>query len=120
MSLINKTSVLSQLQTKLSELGANTSSEDLLLFLKTAQNGSTGADGVTSELTTRIEAIDVSDDIRELVLLASSLSLITSDRIVSVPSTTERDAFTDALTGTVVFVQSVGAPYIRKSDDLGC
>jgi alpha-tubulin suppressor-like RCC1 family protein len=55
-------------------------------------------------------------DIQELIILASSLSLITSDRIVSVQGTSSLTSFTDALPGTVVYVIDSGAPYIRKSD----
>jgi hypothetical protein len=59
----------------------------------------------------------ITDDIQELVALASSISLITSDRSVSVTSTTNLDNFTDALPGTVIYVVETSLPYIRKSDD---
>ena len=117
MSLINDTSILSQLETLLSSVTVSTEESDRLLFLlKTAQNASTPATSIITELLSRIDTITTTDTINELVLLVKAAQLIEPDKMISVPAIADLTAFTDAIVGTVLFVQEVGAPYIRKSD----
>jgi len=117
MSQIDKQSILSQLETLLSSVNVSTENTERLFFLlKTAENASIISTSILSELTSRIVDIDTSDSIKELVLLISATKLITPDRMLTIPNLVALDAFTDAIEGTVLFVEEENVPYIRKSN----
>jgi alpha-tubulin suppressor-like RCC1 family protein len=117
MSLINDTSILSQLATVLSSVTVSTEASDRLLFLlKTAQNAKVPSTSIITQLLSRIDTITTSATINELVLLIKAAQLIEPHKMVSVPAIADLTAFTDAIVGTVLFVQAENAPYIRKSN----
>lgn len=117
MSTINKTSALSQFASALAALNVSTAeTETLVLYLKTAINAGASASAIITELTDRIEAVGSSAEIKELVLLIVATSLITEDRVLTVPDLSTLTGMTNAIEGTVFFVESKGFPYIRKSN----
>lgn len=117
MSSINKTSVLSQFSSALSALNVPTeTSEDLLLYLKSAINAEVSAATIISELTSRIEAIADSSTLQNLLILTAATSLITDDRSMTISDLSTLAGVTNAAAGTVVFVDDANIPYIRKSN----
>lgn len=117
MSSINKTSVLSQFSSALSALNVSTeTSEDLLLYLKSAINAEVSAATIISELTSRIEAIADSSTLQNLLILTVATSLITDDRSITISDLSTLAGVTNAAAGTVVFVDDANIPYIQKSN----
>ena len=117
MSSINKTSVLSQFSSALAALNVSTAgTESLVMYLKSALNAEVSANTIISELTSRVNDVTGSDELKEIVLLAVATSLITEDRVITVPDLTTLSGMTNAIAGTVFFVESEGFPYVRKSN----
>lgn len=117
MSTINKTSVLSQFSSALSALNVSTEeTERLVMYLKSAINAEVSADSIISELTSRVEGIAGSAELKEIVLLAVATNLATENRVLAVPNLSTLTGMTNAIAGTVFFVESEGLPYIRKSN----
>ena len=117
MALINDASILTQLSTLISSVTVSTEETGRLLFLlKTSQNASAVSSTIVTELLSRIDTITTSDTINELILLIKAAQLIESDKILTVPNLTTLNTYTNAIVGTILYVQDIGAPYIRKSD----
>jgi alpha-tubulin suppressor-like RCC1 family protein len=117
MTQINKTAIVSQFETLLSNLTVSTEeTEDLLVLLKTAINADVSANNIINELTTRIETANTSESIFELVHLVKSLDLITKNRDISVPTLSDLNNLTGLETGSIVFVESESEPYILMSN----
>lgn len=86
------------------------------MYLKTAINADVAVSTIISELTSRIEAVTGSATLKEILLLTVATSLVTEDRVLTVPDLTTLSGMTNAIVGTVFFVESEGFPYIRKSN----
>jgi alpha-tubulin suppressor-like RCC1 family protein len=115
MPKINKSAVLNQLQSDISNLTVSTEeTEALLLFLKTALNSdAVDAENIKTELANRIAAITTSNSVFDLAHLVKSVELITKNRRISVP---ELSDLVDLGSGSVAFVESVGETYIQFRD----
>jgi alpha-tubulin suppressor-like RCC1 family protein len=116
MPVIDKASILSQLATLVSSLGmSNEETETLLLYLKTALNGSVDTGDILSELTSRFESLSISDSTKEIVLLVTAITLTDFDRVLTVADISDLDNLISTFAGTIVFVESINVPYIKKS-----
>jgi alpha-tubulin suppressor-like RCC1 family protein len=117
MQIIDKTLVLSQLQTNISSLDIpNEETEKLLLYLKTALNADVDTSDILSELTSRFELLSISDSIKEVILSLTALTLANSNRVLTVPEISDLSNLSSTFTGSIVFVESANTPYIKKSN----
>jgi len=115
--MINKTSLLSQINSAIAALNLSTAeTQDLVLFLKTALNTGVDPSSLITQLTTRIQGISVSAELKELLLLVTAVKLIGEDRMLSVPDLTALNGLSNISAGTIYFVDSERIPYIKKSD----
>jgi alpha-tubulin suppressor-like RCC1 family protein len=116
-AIINKTSLITQIDSIIAALNLSTDlTEEISLFYKTAINAGASASTIITELTNRIDNASSTSELEELLLLAVSASLITEDRVITVPDLTALNALTNIAAGSVYFVESEYAPYIRKSN----
>ena len=114
-NLIDKAAIISQLTTEIGNLNVATETTDeLLIYLKTAMNAGISATDIVDELEDRLDGMSVSDNARELSLLLVSLSLITEDRMPAVNGIGGLDV--NISPGSIYFIESQNAPYIKKKN----
>jgi alpha-tubulin suppressor-like RCC1 family protein len=115
MTEINKTALLTQIDSIISGLNLSTDqTTKLSLYYKTALNAGAIAPTVLAEIISRAESASSSDSIEELLLLALSGSIITNDRSNTVADLVALNTLTDISPGTVYFVLSENVPYVKK------
>jgi alpha-tubulin suppressor-like RCC1 family protein len=116
MTQINKSAVLSQLQSVISGLTVGSeSTDDLLLLLKTAINAGESAENIVAEIESRVGSITTSNTVTELVYLIKALELSTKDRTVSVADVADLDAIDNLGVGSIAYVESESETYILLS-----
>lgn len=116
-ALINKTSLITQIDSIIAGLNLSTAlTEELSLYYKTAINAGADASTVAAEIISRAENASVSAELEDLLLLAVSVNFITEDRVITVPDLTALNALSNISAGSIYYVESEYAPYIRKSN----
>jgi alpha-tubulin suppressor-like RCC1 family protein len=117
MPLIDKSVLATKLQTIIDGLTVSTETKERLVYLLKASTLNVGAnaDLIRTQLETDIENITTSTNVAQLNVLLAGLNIITTDRIVTVP--TYNDLPSNASTGAIFFVDSglEGLPYIKNS-----
>ena len=117
MPLIDKSVLATKLQTIIDGLTVSTETKERLVYLLKASTLNVGAnaDLIRTQLETDIENITTSTNVAQLNVLLAGLNIITTDRIVTVP--TYNDLPSNAPTGAIFFVDSglEGLPYIKNS-----
>lgn len=117
MTEINKTNLITQLDTLIATLNLSTESENRLgLIAKAAINIGKTRSSIIAELETRIEATPSLSSIEQLLLYSLVTSVLTEDRSLSVANLTALNALTNISVGSVYFVDSEEIPYIRKTN----
>jgi len=113
MAVINKSSLVTQLQTFINGLTVESeTTQNLLAYLKSAELIGANADTIISQLQTLISTVGTSAEIEEAVLLCVAVSLLTNNRENSVATIGDLPA--TASPGSIYLVDSEGLPYIRR------
>jgi len=117
MAKLNKSALITQIDTIIANLNLSTDlTEELSLYYKTALNAGADSSVVIAELTNRIQTVTYSAAFEELLLLATTVSFITDNRTLTIPSIIDLDGLTDVSAGTIYFVIDMNKPYIKKND----
>ncbi len=113
MSNINKSSLVTQIQTIINGLTVATETKQRLIYLlKAAQNVGANATTISTQLQTLITTVATSEALEEVAMLINALAVMTSDRTLTVADIAALP--TTATPGSVYFVESEGYPYIRR------
>jgi alpha-tubulin suppressor-like RCC1 family protein len=117
MTEINKQSLVNQINAIIAALNLTTDeTERLTLFYKTAINAGEFPSGLNAGIVDRIQNASALQELEELLLLAVGASLVSEDRLVTVPSLTALNSLSNISAGSVYFVEEENIPYIRKSN----
>jgi alpha-tubulin suppressor-like RCC1 family protein len=115
MTIINKTDLISQVETIASSLNLTTDETNrLALFYKVADNINTSTIDIQAELISRLQTVSTSDALEELLVLIVSTSLITENRVITVPNEATLETLTNVTAGSIYFVEDIEMPYIKK------
>ena len=115
--IINKNSLVSQIQTIVSTLDLGTDVSDrIALFYKVADNVGLSTIELQAELVSRLENVTTAESLDELLMLIISTSMITKDRTLVAPNIAVLNTLTEIEPGSIYFVEEMLAPYIKKLD----
>jgi alpha-tubulin suppressor-like RCC1 family protein len=115
---INKSTLLTQIDTIISNLNLSTDkTTKLSLYYKTAVNaGAIASSALSSEIISRLESASSADDVEELILLTLAGSIITNNRSNTVANFASLELLTSVSPGSIYFVLSENAPYVKKNN----
>ena len=118
MTDINKQNLIEQIDAAISALDVpNDATQELSFYIKTAINAGTSISDIGTEIASRVASIDTLSDVEEVLLLSVATSLITRDRMVTVSDLATLQGFSsDISVGSIYYVESEGAPYIKKTN----
>jgi alpha-tubulin suppressor-like RCC1 family protein len=111
---ISKNTLISKVEDIISSLDLSTAETEVLsLIYKTAINAGANANTIATELTSRIESATSSSAITEILTFSVITDIITADREVTVATLADLQDLTNISTGSVYYVESLEAPYIK-------
>lgn len=114
MSLINQGTISTQLQTILNGLTLSTEQLTRISTLaKTAVTAGADTSSIITQLQSRMNSVT---DLESAVLLSIVSGIVSENMVISVANTASLTS-SNTSPGSIVYVESEGAPYIKKTDN---